>query len=135
MTLQFLYVWSTNDNAEDNDWRESRAHEALDDETDEELEEEYANIEVNFDESETEEEDYVSRSSVTRESSIFTKETLLQDQEDCCDKELEECEEEESFPDEFLLFENREIIELPVTVSNGKSFIEDDLILKSGNFS
>ena len=135
MTLQFLYVWSTNDNAEDYDWRESRAHEALDDETDEELEEEYANIEVNFDESETEEEDYVSRSSVTRESSIFTKETLIQDQEYCCENELEECEEGESFPDEFLLFENREIIELPVTVSNGKSFIEDDLILKSGNFS
>ena len=134
MTLQFLYVWSTNDSAEDNDWRQSTTRETLDDETDEELEEEYANIAVNFDESETEEEEYISRASVTRESSIFTKETLFEGQEENGYDEKDDCEEE-AFPDEFLLFENREIIELPVTVSNGKSFIEDDLINKSGIFN
>ena len=83
----------------------------VEEDTDEELEERYANIEVNFDESETEEDDYVPRT------------IKLRDME----KEVVEEQSEEEFPDEFLLYETREYEEVPVTVSRGKSFIQDDI--------
>ena len=83
----------------------------VEEDTDEELEERYANIEVNFDESETEEDDYVPRTIKLREM----------------EKEVVEEQSEEEFPDEFLLYETREYEEVPVTVSRGKSFIQDDI--------
>ena len=89
----------------------------VEEDTDEELEERYANIEVNFDESETEEDDYVPRTVKLREM----------------EKEVVEEQSEEEFPDEFLLYETREYEEVPVTVSRGKSFIQDDIDTASGN--
>ena len=89
----------------------------VEEDTDEELEERYANIEVNFDESETEEDDYVPRTIKLREM----------------EKEVVEEQSEEEFPDEFLLYETREYEEVPVTVSRGKSFIQDDIDTASGN--
>ena len=83
----------------------------VEEDTDEELEERYANIEVNFDESETEEDDYVPRTIKMRDM----------------EKEVVEEQSEEEFPDEFLLYETREYEEVPVTVSRGKSFIQDDI--------
>ena len=78
--------------------------------TDEELEEKYANLEVDFDESETEEDDYVPRKFTSRiDADVFIEEV-----------------EEDDFPDEFLLYETREF-DGPVTVSRGKSFIQDDI--------
>ena len=59
--FQYLYVWKDfNRNIKANDQNSPVPHE---EDTDEELEEKYANIDVNFDDSETEEEDYVPRSS------------------------------------------------------------------------
>ena len=91
----------------------------VEEDTDEELEERYANIEVNFDESETEEDDYVPRTIKLREM----------------EKEVVEEQSEEEFPDEFLLYETREYEEVPVAVSRGKSFIQDDIDTASGNNS
>ena len=91
----------------------------VEEDTDEELEERYANIEVNFDESETEEDDYVPRTIKLREM----------------EKEVVEEQSEEEFPDEFLLYETRECEEVPVTASRGKSFIQDDIDTASGNNS
>ena len=65
--------------------------------TDEELEEKYANLQVDFDESETEEEDY-----------DFNKENAGGD-----------------FPDEFFIYETRDN-DGPIAASRGKSFIQDD---------
>ena len=75
--------------------------------TDEELDEKYANIDVNFDDSETEEEDYVPRSS--GKNCLQIDEVLeedLQDEFDCS----------------FTEYEN-------IPISRGKSFIQDDLLL------
>lgn len=73
--------------------------------TDEELEEKYANLEVDFDESETEEDDY-----------DFNEENAGGD-----------------FPDEFLIYETREY-DGPVAASRGKSFIQDDNHSAHGKF-
>ena len=77
-----------------------------DEDTDEELEEKYANIDVNFDESETEEEeDYVPRSSGQYDNkvSVLVKE-----------EELEPVTPSYTYED--------------VPVSRGKSFIQDDFL-------
>ena len=78
-----------------------------DEDTDEELEEKYANIDVNFDESETEEEeDYVPRSSGQYDNkvSVLVKE-----------------EELEPVTPSYTEYED-------VPVSRGKSFIQDDFL-------
>ena len=78
--------------------------------TDEELEEKYANIDVNFDESETEEEEYVPRSGQFRSKNCLQiDEVLEEDLQDEFDRSLPE-------------YEN-------IPISRGKSFIQDDLFL------
>ena len=86
--------------------------------TDEELDEKYANLEVDFDESETEEDDYVSP-------------RLLSGP--ICHEDFNE-EEEGDFPDEFLLYETREY-DSPVAASRGKSFIQDDIHCAHGKIT
>ena len=118
--LQYLYVWSNESNEKtiffngnvDNDL-------SVDEEdTDEELDEKYANLEVDFDESETEEDDYVSP-------------RLLSGP--ICHEDFNE-EEEGDFPDEFLLYETREY-DSPVAASRGKSFIQDDIHCAHGKIT
>merc|ERR1712198_253105 len=103
---KYLYVWAREEVVEEN-WKSERS--LTDEESDEELEEKYANIEVNLDDSETEEEDYVpwsvkssSRSveddSLNEERPLMQSEYILEKNED----EINECD----FPDEFLLYEN-----------------------------
>ena len=80
--------------------------------TDEELDEKYANIDVNFDDSETEEEeDYVPRS-----SGKFQSRNCLQ-----IDEVTEEDLQDE-FDCSFREYEN-------IPISRGKSFIQDDILL------
>ena len=75
---------------------------------------------MNFDESETEEDDYVPRSA--RSSMRRSPERA----------ELEDLREvSEDFPDEFLIYETREYEDVPISVSKGKSFIQDDFIQPS----
>lgn len=84
---------------------------AHEEDTDEELDEKYANIDVNFDESETEEEEYVPRS-----SGKFQSNKCLQ-----IDEVMEEDLQDE-FDCSFTEYEN-------IPISRGKSFIQDDLLL------
>ena len=86
--------------------------------TDEELDEKYANLEVDFDESETEEDDYVSP-------------RLLSGP--ICHEDFNE-DKEGDFPDEFLLYETREY-DSPVAASRGKSFIQDDIHCAHGKIT
>ena len=97
-----------NRNSKSNDQNRPVPHE---EDTDEELDEKYANIDVNFDESETEEEDYVPRS-----SGKFQSKNCLQ-----IDEVLEEDLRDE-FDCSFTEYEN-------IPISRGKSFIQDDLSL------
>jgi len=111
---KYLYVWTSEETKSETEWKR------LEDDTDEELDEKYANIEVNFDESETEEDDYVPRSA--RSSMRRSPERA----------ELEDLREvSEDFPDEFLIYETREYEDVPISVSKGKSFIQDDFIQPS----
>ena len=104
-----MYVWSDS-NKSTNNVKEECSLSVDEEDTDEELEEKYANLEVDFDESETEEDDYVPRKFTSRiDADAFIEEV-----------------EEDDFPDEFLLYETREF-DGPVTVSRGKSFIQDDI--------
>jgi len=110
---KYLYVWTNEKTQAETEWN-GIIGSRLEDDTDEELDEKYANIEVNFDESETEEDDYVPRSarSSVRRSPERT--------------ELEDLKEvDEDFPDEFLIYETRDYEDDPISVSKGKSFIQD----------
>ena len=88
-------------------WKSERS--LTDEESDEELEEKYANIEVNLDDSETEEEDYVpwsvKSSSRSVEDDSFNEERPLMQSEYILEKNEDEINEDD-FPDEFLLYEN-----------------------------
>ena len=87
--------------------------------TDEELEEKYANLEVDFDESETEEEDFVP-------TKIRTEQVYSED--------YSEENVEGDFPDEFLLYGTGECGG-QVATSRGKSFIQDDIHCDHGEIS
>ena len=107
--FQYLYVWKdSNRTLKSNDQNRPVLHE---EDTDEELDEKYANIDVNFDESETEEEEYVPRS-----PGKFHRNNCLQ-----IDEVLEEDLQDE-FDCSFTEYEN-------IPISRGKSFIQDDLLL------
>ena len=107
--FQYLYVWrDSNRNIKSKEQNRPVLHE---EDTDEELEEKYANIDVNFDESETEEEEYVPRS-----PGKFHRNNCLQ-----IDEVLEEDLQDE-FDCSFTEYEN-------IPISRGKSFIQDDLLL------
>ena len=120
--LQYLYVWSNEINEKTNFFNGNLDRDlsvAVDEEdTDEELDEKYANLEVDFDESETEEDECVSP-------------RLLSGR--VCHEDFNE-EEEGDFPDEFLLYETREY-DSPVAASRGKSFIQDDIHCAHGKIT
>lgn len=106
--FQYLYVWKDfNRNIK---YNEQQVPVLNEEDTDEELEEKYANIDVNFDESETEEEEYVPRSEKFHSKNCLQIDEVLeedlQDEFDC------------SLPE----YEN-------IPISRGKSFIQDDLFL------
>ena len=89
-----------------------------DEDTDEELDEKYANIDVNFDESETEEEDeYVPRSlgHYDHKKSLIIDEDIDDFLEEDLDSVVPSFEEYEDIP-----------------ISRGKSFIQDDLFEEPG---
>ena len=118
--LKYLYVWS-NESNEKTIFFNGKVDKDLsvdEEDTDEELDEKYANLEVDFDESETEEDDYVSP-------------RLLSGP--ICHEDFNE-EEEGDFPDEFLLYETREY-DSPVAASRGKSFIQDDIHCAHGKIT
>ena len=106
--FQYLYVWKDfKRNIKSNEQQGPLLNE---EDTDEELEEKYANIDVNFDESETEEEEYVPRSGQFRSKNCLQiDEVLEEDLQDEFDRSLPE-------------YEN-------IPISRGKSFIQDDLFL------
>merc|ERR1711892_702290 len=119
----------------------------LDDETDEELEEEYANIEVNFDESETEEEDYVpeqtkdvSEHNLDNQIINVTEEEIAGEQSveyndgfdnqnlDNSNNDIHKdyFDESELYEDDLFLGDTKYTGDIPV--SRGKSFIQDTYI-------
>ena len=107
--FQYFYVWrDSNRNIKSKEQNRPVLHE---EDTDEELEEKYANIDVNFDESETEEEEYVLRSPGTFHGNNCNQ----------IDEVLEEDLQDE-FDCSFTEYEN-------IPISRGKSFIQDDLFL------
>ena len=149
--FQYLYVWSPVDSSSSSSDYERRI---LDEETDEELEEKYANIEVNFDESETEEEEeyipklarvstqeieeYHSAKNKTEETVIDNDPSAEDDYEegslinqDCL---RDDDDDDEDFPDEFMIYETRNCDDDDIPVSQGKSFIQDDIYDQPGEF-
>ena len=118
--LKYLYAWSDdiNEKAKFFNGNVDKDLSVGEEDTDEELDEKYANLEVDFDESETEEDDYVSP-------------RLLSGR--VCHEDFDEENAEGDFPDEFLLYETREY-DSPVAASRGKSFIQDDIHCAHGKF-
>ena len=127
--LKYLYVWTSGETSSSDDEAEKRR--LLDEETDEELEERYANISVNFDESETEEEDedYIPKLSRvnTQEIEEYHKARLEKREEKSVTEDLDE-----EFPDEFLIYETQHQDE-NIPISRGKSFIYEDMLDQSGS--
>ena len=150
--FQYLYVWSPVDSSSSSSDYERRR--ILDEETDEELEEKYANIEVNFDESETEEEEeYIPKLArvSTQEIEEYhsaknkTEEIVIDDNDPSAEDDYDEgslinqdClrdDDDEDFPDEFMIYETRNCEDDDdIPVSRGKSFIQDDIYDQPGEF-
>jgi len=109
---------------EETDWKSERG--LTEEDSDDELEEKYANIEVNFDDSETEEEDYVPWSVKSSSKSV---------EEDLSNDFINKEDKNEDFPDEFLIYENRfeeDYVSEAGSFRQGKNYIEDDIYLKPG---
>lgn len=125
---KYLYVWARGEAEEETDWKSERG--LTEEDSDDELEEKYANIEVNFDDSETEEEDYVPWS--VKSTSKSVEEDLSNDFVNKEDKN-EDLNNDEDFPDEFLIYENRfeeDNVSEAGSFRQGKNYIEDDIYLK-----
>ena len=144
MVSKYLYVWKKPLNKIGSQEQKSKlSSRVIDDDTDEELEEKYANIEVNFDESESEEEEYIrkpvddgSDHNLENQTINVTEEEIAGEQSveynDGFDKSTNEIhtdyfDESDFYEDSMLLGETVYAGDIPV--SRGKSFIQDDYVV------
>ena len=133
---KYLFIWNGKPKTDSLIGSQKRVvSDHYDDDTDEELEEKYANIEVNFDESETEEEEYICMNpSITKEDFQLSEElenhnfhnnnsNIAKNNIDTLEHGRDYFEDSDFCEDDLLLGPNTYTGDIPV--SKGKSFIQD----------
>ena len=138
---KYLYVWKPSGFKDERLKQKVKVSTlVIDDETDEELEEKYANIEVNFDESETEEEEFVSEKYTDIHKIDVTEEEIVGEQSveynegfdnvyyDNSNNEnyKDHFDESDLYDDDIFLGDTAYTGDIPV--SRGKSFIQDPFL-------